>query len=393
MKDDLTYPAVLIGGPPHAGKSVLTYSLTRALRQHGIEHYVMRACPDGEGHWSQEAPRQTAEAIRQKGQYDELFVQRVCADIAGRQVPFLVDVGGLPQGEQFEIFGRCTHAILLLRPQPAERDWHAIVSDHRLHLLADLISDLDGFPTLEAREPIIRGTLSGLNRGSTVQGEPFESLVERLITLFLPTTKSLCQTHTAKAPTELVLNLPQLLDSLFPGCLDWTPEMLPRLLAEVPAQTPLSAYGRAAHWIYTALALHAHPAPFAQFDARLGWVEPLSLRSGSGLQEEIAFEAEKREQWTLLHCTLRTPNLTYDPSNAPHVPLLPRGKGLILNGRLPLWLATSLAHFYEQEGLPWIAGYYPQKQGAVVVSSHVSDYSPGDILPLVFESITEIERN
>src|ERR1700730_1119067 len=52
-------PAVLIGGPPNAGKSVLTYNLTRELRRRrrdgyhdrGIPHYVFRANPDIEGDW------------------------------------------------------------------------------------------------------------------------------------------------------------------------------------------------------------------------------------------------------------------------------------------------------------------------------------------------------
>ena len=48
-------PAVLVGGPPHSGKSVLIYSLSQALRARGIDHYALRACPDGEGDWSNEA--------------------------------------------------------------------------------------------------------------------------------------------------------------------------------------------------------------------------------------------------------------------------------------------------------------------------------------------------
>ncbi|GCF10230.1 hypothetical protein KDI_37940 [Dictyobacter arantiisoli] len=34
-------PAILIGGPPHAGKSVLFYSLTHALRERNIPHHVI----------------------------------------------------------------------------------------------------------------------------------------------------------------------------------------------------------------------------------------------------------------------------------------------------------------------------------------------------------------
>src|SRR5436305_1318113 len=42
-------PAILVGGPPHAGKSVLFYRLTQALRARGLDHHAIRACPDGEG--------------------------------------------------------------------------------------------------------------------------------------------------------------------------------------------------------------------------------------------------------------------------------------------------------------------------------------------------------
>jgi len=31
-------PAILIGGPPHAGKSVLTYSISQALRKRNVDH-------------------------------------------------------------------------------------------------------------------------------------------------------------------------------------------------------------------------------------------------------------------------------------------------------------------------------------------------------------------
>src|SRR5579859_2844455 len=46
-----TLPAILVGGPPNAGKSVLTYNLTQELRRRDIPHYVFRANPDMEGDW------------------------------------------------------------------------------------------------------------------------------------------------------------------------------------------------------------------------------------------------------------------------------------------------------------------------------------------------------
>ena len=42
-------PAILIGGPPHSGKSVLLYIPTIALHKRNITHHAIRACPDGAG--------------------------------------------------------------------------------------------------------------------------------------------------------------------------------------------------------------------------------------------------------------------------------------------------------------------------------------------------------
>lgn len=382
-KQNITQPAVLIGGPPHAGKSVLTYSLTRALRQYGISHYVMRACPDGEGHWSQETPQQVTAILRRKGEFSDIYVERVCRDIEHRQLPFLVDVGGLPQGEQFQIFQRCTHAVLLRHRSPAAIDWPALVADYRLELLADYISELEGIPLLEERSPVLRGQITGLQRGSTVQGEPFESLVTRLIDLFAPATGSLSADHQAKAPTPLVLNLPQILSQLAPGTIDWIPAMVPHLLELTPSHAPISAYGRAPHWIYAALLLHAS-APFYQFDVRLGWVKPLALRPGRSAHPEIGFEVEERADQSILHCHLHNQNLDYDQLDGLHVPSLPENKGIILDGKLPLWFFTSLAAFYQQFGPPWIASFHPPLQGAVVIFSRSARHAPGDLLPITF---------
>jgi CRISPR-associated protein Csx3 len=47
---------IAVGGPPHSGKSVFLAELYRQLLQRqpsGV--FLQRACPDGEGMWSNEA--------------------------------------------------------------------------------------------------------------------------------------------------------------------------------------------------------------------------------------------------------------------------------------------------------------------------------------------------
>src|SRR5437762_2001445 len=93
-------PAIIIGGPPHAGKSVLFYNLTQALRARGIAHHAIRACPDGEGNFSQEAERELADKLRNdnkwRGPWSDEYVEHLCRDLSHRLLPMLVDMGGRP---------------------------------------------------------------------------------------------------------------------------------------------------------------------------------------------------------------------------------------------------------------------------------------------------------
>ena len=48
---------IILGGPPHSGKSCLRYGLKEAIKSipASCYPYVITACPDGEGCWFQEA--------------------------------------------------------------------------------------------------------------------------------------------------------------------------------------------------------------------------------------------------------------------------------------------------------------------------------------------------
>src|SRR5436309_1786379 len=139
-------PAVLIGGPPNAGKSVLFYSLTKTLHERGVPHHAIRACPDGEGNWYQQIQQQldpeTIRLIRVKGPWTLAFVDGIRRDLENRHFPLLVDMGGKPQDWQRRILLGCSHSILLLRPdepESAER-WRTLTNKAGLLSLAEIDS-------------------------------------------------------------------------------------------------------------------------------------------------------------------------------------------------------------------------------------------------------------
>ncbi len=385
-------PAVLIGGPPHAGKSVLFYNLTRALRLRGIAHHAIRACPDGEGNWSQEIEQEEVRLIRMKGEWSDEFVERICHDISRRLLPMLIDVGGRPQNQQVNIVRQSTHALLLLRDdEPVSKNfWLELAEKNALLPFARLSSSLTGTSSLKQAQPVIEGVLAGLERGTQVQGELFDLLVERLATLFNSFSLSdLERVYLEQAPTELVIQLPQLLQTLAPGTSEWHPQMLPDLLAYIPANTSLSVYGQGPHWLYAALSVHTGLQEFYQFDPRgpagnaeAVWIAPPSLHIGPPNRSEVLAQHHESHSYNKLSISIPNKHLDYLQAVDSSFPEIPLQKGLVLDGVMPSWLLTALVRLYATRPFPWIACHQPRLKGAVIVTTHTQHQPIGSIISL-----------
>jgi CRISPR-associated protein Csx3 len=379
------FPAVIIGGPPDSGKSVLTANLTQALRERGVEHYVLRACPDGEGDWTHLADQERVRTLLVPRQWTSTFVEHVCRDLERRHLPLIVDVGGRPQPWQEVIFDHCTHTILLTPDEASHRAWLDRATSHGLILLADLHSDLKGKSSLSEKLPVLRGTLAGLERGTRLQNALFNALTDRLTRLFAYDAEELRQAHLDAAPVETVIDVDRLARTLDVPHREeravWEPRHLPDVLNYLPEAVPLGVYGRGPNWLYAALALLSAPASFAQFDVRLGWVEAHSLRTGKP-DPSAPLQIRRREFPDHVHVEgwLPAAYLDYGQLDTLAVPAVRAGTGVVLSGKLPHWLYTSLALTYR--AAPWIAVYQPQLDGAIVVYSADPARSVGDHVPL-----------
>lgn len=381
-------PAVLVGGPPHAGKSVLVYALRQALLERGIAHYLLRACPDGEGNWFHEGDPETVVLLRfpLRGAWPAAFVQRISQDIEHRCLPFLVDMGGRPQSSDADLFRQCTHAILLLREdQPDETTlWQHLVDDYHLRPLARLFSRRAGLAEITALSPLLEGTLTGLERHTahTGYGPVFNELVERVAALFhsfnLHDRKQLYFEH---APTALARDVESDLHT-FTTSTRWEPQMLFPYLQSLPQQTPLSIYGIGPNWLYAALAAHAGQQPFYLFDPKLpfGWVQPAHVSLGEERSSEIQSKVHDNHDVTVLNITFPQDRLDYFQPGPLAFPSVPVEKGLILDGRLPHWLLTALTSLYQAVGVPWIAPFYPPLNSAIVAYSRVPTHHPGSLV-------------
>lgn len=390
------FNAILVGGPPHSGKSVLTYSLTQHLRRQGVEHYVLRACPDGEGDWSNEAPPATVRLIRQKGQFTPRFVQRIAGDVGRRHLPLLVDAGGRPTPEQEIIFSQCTHALLVAPDEAGLAVWRTIAERNGLDVIAELVSHLDGAAAVIPDGRCFRADLVGLNRHAQVEGPVFAALAARVTACLFEPSAVLRRRHLAAAPAELAIDLEQLAPQLgVEDAAHWLPEQLPDILAYLPPGESTCLYGRGPNWLYAAVAAHALPAISYQFDVRLGWVSPPFIAAAAAgvdllpadRQEVVGDMANgvvvmrviQQPSFQLLELTAPGYYLDYEDCAGLAAPPLASGQGIVLSGRVPHWLMAAMAHACA--AAPWVAVYQPPLghlgHQAVVVASRTEGLPTG----------------
>ncbi len=372
------FPAVLIGGPPHSGKSVLAYSLQKALRAQNIDHYLLRAYPDGEGNWSNESLPLLAKQLRRKGEGSPAWVNAICQDLDHRQLPLLVDVGGKPTPHQEKIFGRCTHAILLTPNATALDQWRTYAQKYSLTILAELTSTLNGKNIVSENTPLLRAEITNLHRHSTAAGESFNALLAKLIPLLHYPQNELRQIHLNAAPTDTVIDLNKLANTLNINH-RWQPTNLPLLLNYLPAQKPLAIYGGNANWLYAALAHHSYPASFYQFDPRLGWISPPNLQIGSVPSDApLQVQCLQKTDHQHLKFSILGGYLNFSTAKNLYIPPPSPEQGIIIDGKLPHWLTGALTRKYAHA--PWIAVYQPQLNGSVIIATHGHTPTLGSVI-------------
>jgi CRISPR-associated protein Csx3 len=386
------FPAILIGGPQHAGKSVLSYSLKQRLKESGIQFYQLAAAPDGEGDWSQESQPDWAKALRRKGRFTAGWANYLAYDIAHRPLPFLVDAGGQPGPWDEAIFDQCTHAIILAKDEESQALWHAIAAKYNLLLIADLTSQLSGQSIIESERPVLKGVLTRLERHKPASGPVFEALLNRVKALFHYGADELFKIHEAQSPVDLVVDIPHLYRRIHPHQpgIKWQFQDLPAVLADLPDDTPLALYGSGPAWLYAAVAQHIRPHAFYQFDARRGWVEPISLSVGSPTASPLAITVRETESFIYLHLDILPDYLEYTAEMTLPIPTVPKNKGIILSGKLTNWLFTGLTLFYANA--PWVGVYYPHSNEAIVVVAN-NGMGMGQTVNLVgYEEIILVRR-
>lgn len=368
------FPAILIAGMPNCGKSVLAFLLSQHLRRIDLAHYLLRTAPDGEGDWFLQGEAGVVRTLRRenKGAYTSEFIAHMQRVIENRLVPLLVDVGGLPQGEQFGILRACTHAILLYKDEEGRVAWHENLRKVGVPLLAELKSNLDFPGEITQIIPYLQGTISGLRRESPSGDLTFGALFDRIAGLCHYETAYLEQIHLRQAqyPPIVERNLMVELDSKrAEGIPDWHIKDLPYVARLVPPQTPCSLYGRGPVWLAAMLGIHAGLAPMTIYDVRYGWL-PIPEIIQDEKSSNLFFEKVENDSYIWLTWHIIGGYLEPGPIKCHPIENPEKEKGLVLSGQLPRWAFVALAR--------WFAPYYAwlgigdaRSNSAIVVHSNL----------------------
>ncbi len=383
------FPAILLCGPPHSGKSILLYRLSQALRERSISHYGLRASPDGEGNWTYEADPQTVRHLRMRSKADwtPAFAQQISREIERRLLPLLVDTGGQITPESAHIAASCTHGIIVSRDPHAIGAWRDLLIEQGCIVLAELHSQLDGAEQITQPVLPLRGTLTGLHPDRDRGGVCFTALLDLIVAHMNYAPEELFRAHERAAARDLVLDLGQPLLPSQP--LDtpvyWNPSDIPELLAGIDPNEPLALYGRAPVWLYAALAHFTQPVPIL-FTPTRGWVTPPAIVDVAATSPDMPLDWQQQriaafDDAVWLQFQITQAYLDDDQAMPFGVPTIPPGTGIILDGKLPAWLYAALVRHYTHAA--WLAVRYPSL-GAIVVASQHADYPLGRVLHLPF---------
>ena len=362
---------IIVCGPPHSGKSVFLANLMRHLPPDSF--YLTFAAPDGEWHWSNFGDQDLVSTVRQKGSFSTDFMESMLHAIrANQQDLVLVDTGGVMSSENKKIFRVCDGCIILSSNPEAKAQWRAFASENGVSVLAELDSVLHGRCELSPATPdgVVRGTISGLERGHTVQSETLEAVASRLRDIIRTNSAEmmsegelLCNINGATVSQRLLEDEESRKDPF----LGIRPAHLPaalRLTQSVARLQEVRIWNVRASILASAYATSL-AGSVSLFDVSKGYIRipdltPKGNGNGNGA---IEWEVIPLHELTLVKWRNRR-FVTADDLPLLVPPEVDITKGVVLASQEPpMWVHATLARAYARAGVPFVGQFWPVESG------------------------------
>jgi len=359
---------IVICGPPHSGKSVFIGGLSRNLSRE--DYYVFRANPDGEGNWTY---KNEFSALYRKKRMDSIHPEegiewyslflRECT----RPEIMIVDVGGRINEEKYVIMNECDAAIILSSDKEMFEKWEDVCKATGTKVFQKIFSDMEAAedditspimvchhldrndrtvaerPCIKAIADKIYASIGDMGHSSLecVSKDPLTGKIRRINVLGLYDTLHSDQNVRA-LPSGKIIRQPV-----------WRGEDLveiSRILSASEKEDVIDIEGPLTNWLSAAIAHECYPSK-VRVDLLYDFVEvgcksPSAKPSGKNLKWEVS---PIGENMLVVNCNVEeigVPVYTEDLSSVVP-PEVPSGCIVILSGKIPIWLSTSIAMAYR----------------------------------------------
>ena len=371
---------IAVGGPPHSGKSVLLAKLYEVLPSRYT--FCIRACPDGEGMWSQNNKKIKREekreidlvkTVRKKGVFNHRFVHTVINQIEDANIEMLlIDLGGIRSKENEEIIKHCNSFIIVSNDKDEAKKWQEWVEGNGVECIGVLNSVLDGSDSIEFREPYLSGTVSGLERGNNTPSLMINALATKI--LEERTKKINISRYSSFYEDDEILDMETVAKKFNylneAGKANWNEKDLKEILTFIKKATynkdTVKVTGARPNWLTCAISDTIYNNEYeiendrffdkkrskkdvSFYDALTDtYVEVGDIKTSENFENDILDSYyEESDDSILLHVDIKNWPLKAEEMKQIVLPKLDETKKFYLSGRIPNYLAASIMHAYN----------------------------------------------
>lgn len=357
---------IIFCGPPHSGKSVFIANLIDKMPTDA--YTIIRACPDGEGTWSNNKNQNETTIVRKKGKFTNSFIDSACKAIDNQSNSIvLVDVGGVMSPENEQIFKHCDSFVVLSGDEQKKQEWLEFGQRLGLDCIGCLDSSLEGQEEIYSREPFFRGKIVGLERGEILDGSKvIKAVVSDIV------KKSKYAEKTGKSQTELegtMIDDTELGFELGYGKeiltedgtpikkVKWPesaiPDVYQAIQEKIDSDQPVLLNGIRANFILAAICKAAKQkgaTDIRAYDIRTKSYIPIrDLPKKKGLKqtEGLSYTILENRDTVFMDVDITKEQYSIGDYKQCVLPQIKEGKKLFLSGRMPLWLLASISSSYD----------------------------------------------
>lgn len=356
---------IVVCGPPHSGKSVLIANLLERLPSDSLT--ILRACPDGEGNWSNNENQSETSMVRKKGKLTQSFIDDVCRAIDSQTNQIvLVDVGGIMSKENEQVFKHCDGFVVLSIDKKKKYEWLEFGTNLGLECIACLDSSLKGDDEIYESSPYLQGKIVGLKRGKILENS---QIVKRIASDILKKSKYVEKVFQEDTEQKVVLEEGEI--GLELGYLKeirteegqilkqvkWREDAIAKIYQAVPEivkkANEVKIYGVKANYALVAICkacIKSGVPNVSTYDVRSNKYIPIKYietKENINACDGLRFNILEANENIFIDIDITKEKYSFEDYEKCILPKIDENKNLYLSGRLPNWLLASIITSYD----------------------------------------------